>query len=90
MVTYFDLSQYDDPMEAVFEGEDFLQVTDSKIEDQDRWHTYYSQILQHKETGEFWYAFWGCGSTEYQEVEPELTLTLVRPVEVVRTEYTFV
>lgn len=87
MFTYFDLSQYDNPMEDVFEGGDFLQVTEGEIENQDRWHTYYSQVLQHKKTGEFWCACWAWGSTEYQEVEPELTLTLVRPVEVVRTEY---
>jgi len=87
MLTRFDLNQYDYPMEYVFEGEDFLEITLATIERQSRWTTHYMQILQHKATGDFWKAQWGCGSTESQEVDPDLTLTLVQPVEITKVEY---
>jgi hypothetical protein len=87
MYVYFDLSQYDDPMEAVFYEEEFLEVTEETIENQRRWTTTYSQVLQQKGTGEFWLARWECGSTEDQDTDPSLTLTLVQPVEVTRVEY---
>ena len=87
MYTYFDLSRYDYPMEDIFEGEDFLEITGETIVDQRRWTTTYSKVLQEKATGHFWLAQWERGSTEYQETDPNLTLILVEPVEVTKTEY---
>lgn len=86
----FDLEQYEYPMEEVFEGDDFTPVTNNQIEDQSRWTTYYSQILQYKD-GSFWKAFWERGSTEYQDdTEPNLSLVKVTPKEVTVTMYTLV
>lgn len=90
MITEFDLSQYTYPMDEVFGGVDFEELTPVEIEDQDRWSTFYSQVLQHQETGHFWLAQWARGSTEQQDVEPNLSLTLVEPVQVMRTEYRIV
>lgn len=75
---YFDLSIYDDPMEDVLWGEDFEEVEKERIIDQDRWHTYFSQILKYKD-GTYWRANWRAGSTEYQECEPDFNLFKVRP-----------
>ena len=87
MYTYFDLGKYDYPMEEVFEGEDFMEITRVTITDQRRWTTTYSKVLQEKATGHFWLAQWSQGSTEYQETDPDLTLILVEPVEIIKTEY---
>jgi hypothetical protein len=74
-------------MEGVFWGEEFVKVTGETIEDQGRWTTHYSQVLQHRDTGAFWLAEWDRGSTEYQETDPDLSLVLVEPVEVTKVEY---
>lgn len=86
MKTY-DLTGFDDPMEDVLFGETFERVTEESIYDQDRWHTYYTQVLKHKKTGEYWRADWVAGSTEYQECNPDLTLTQVTPKEVTAIQY---
>lgn len=85
--TTYDLSKYDDPMEGVFWGDDFEEVTKEEIVDQGRWTTHYSQVLKEKSTGLFWEATWSHGSTEYQDCDPDLTLLLVEPVEVTVTQY---
>lgn len=87
MYTYFDLSEYERPMEDVFWGEEFIKITGETIQGQSRWTTQHSQVFQHRDTKEFWLAEWSTGSTEYQETDPELTLTLVEPVEVTKIEY---
>ncbi len=87
MYTYFDLSEYERPMEDVFWGGEFIEITGEAIEGQSRWTTQYSQVLQHRDTKEFWLAEWSIGSTEYQETDPELSLTLVEPIEVTKVEY---
>jgi hypothetical protein len=86
MTTYFDLSQYEDPMEEVFFGEDFKKVTQASVYEQSRWTTYKEQVFQYKD-GTFWEATWAEGSTEMQECDPELTLLLVEPKQVTQTIY---
>lgn len=86
MIT-FDLSIYEDPMEDVFYGDDFEAVTEESIDGGSRWAVYLSQVLLHKESQTFWRADWTCGATEYQEEDPNLTLTKVEPYEVTTTEY---
>lgn len=83
----YDLTEFEDPMEDVFWGDTFTKVTEETIEDQDRWHTYLYQVLQHNETGEYWGAEWRVGSTEYQECDHDLILTQVEPREVTVIQY---
>lgn len=86
-MTEYDLLEFEDPMESVFYGDTFRTVEPETIIDQDRWHTYYSSVLQHKGTGEYWEAVWARGSTECQDCDPDLRLTKVEPYEVLVTKY---
>lgn len=48
-------------------SEEYEKVTTIFIEEQSRSSTYYSQVFKKKSDGTFWQAFWGRGSTEYQD-----------------------
>lgn len=83
----FDLSSLEDPVEDVFDGDDFEEVTSESIYDQTRWSTSYEQVFKYKD-GTFWNASWSRGSTEYQDEGVEnLTLVQVEPVQVTVTQY---
>lgn len=68
-------------------------VNGPSIYDQDRWHTYFAQVVRDQDTGKYYEVSWRSGSTEYQdlsfdgqyyevhEVEPfQTTVTLYRRV----------
>ncbi len=85
---YFDLSTVDDPEDLVYDAcPDFEGVTGEVIEDQSRWSTHYSKVVQYKD-GTYWQANWSRGSTEYQDDGVEdLILVQVEPVQVTVTQY---
>lgn len=86
MITY-DLSQYEYPMEEIFDGEDFEEAEPLVMEEQHRWHTSCTQVFRHKGTGEYWMANWNVPNTEYQEYDHDLVLIKVEPYQVTVTQY---
>ena len=85
MLIRYDLSKYENE-EDFFDDENFEEVTAREIEDQGRWSTFYSQVFKDKD-GNFWQASWERGSTEYQEVDPNLLVVAVEPYEEIVTKY---
>lgn len=70
--------------------EDYNDVTSSKIEDQDRWHTYYSKVVKQISTDKFFELYWGQGSTEMQDYGPEnihWEIYEVAPKQITKTIY---
>lgn len=61
-------------------------VPETPVE-QSRWSTFFEQIVQDEETGKFFKLEWESGSTEYQEVDFELTVTEVEPYDTIITRY---
>lgn len=62
-----------------YPDDNFKQVTNAEIYDQDRWHTYYEAV--YKWDDKFFKLSWGEGSTEYQEWDGDLVWFEVEPVE---------
>lgn len=79
----------------VYDFEDapgYEEVSAETIVDQDRWFTYFEQVVKHTPAGEYWRLSYARGSTEYQEMEKDdemrsLLVTKVRPVERTVIEY---
>lgn len=65
----------------------FSDVTSEKIEDQSRWSTFYSKVVQDTRTEKFYMVNWDQGSTEYQESSGEITFYEVEPKQVTVTKY---
>ena len=57
----------------------YERVTPEKIEEQTRWHTYYSKVVRHKESGKFFEVLWGTGSTECQDNPEDFSMYEVEP-----------
>lgn len=51
--------------------EGYKAVTSEQIYEQSRWSTFYEQVFEELETGEYWKIYWSRGSTEYQDEGPE-------------------
>ena len=74
--------------EDILYSDEYKEITLQKIEDQDRWYTYVSQVFQKKDDGTFWELSWRRGSTEQQYEGPEDIRKLqVYPVEKTITVY---
>jgi hypothetical protein len=72
------------------EHDGFKWVTEESIQEQDRWHTYYSRVAQRVSDNTYWEFSWATGSTEYQECDLDLEVYQVEPVEVTTTQYKLV
>lgn len=84
---YYDLTVFEDPVEEVFEEDNFETLGNPIMEEKHRWITRYTQVLREKSTGHYWMASWFEGNTEYQDCDPDLTLVKVAPYEVTITQY---
>jgi hypothetical protein len=82
---YYNIS--DEEFEEITEGDDYKPVTRSKIEDQRRWATMYSQVFQNTKDDTYWELTWQQGSTEQQECDLEATKVKVVPKQVTKTIY---
>jgi len=59
---------------------------DETVEGQDRWHTHWSKIVRSPLLVPYKVS-WTSGSTEYQDCDPDYTMTKVKPVETITTIY---
>lgn len=87
----FDLSIYEDPMEEVFEGAAFTEITKANVIDQRRWvnvyENVYEKVVLHCGSQTYWSATWCEGATEMQDVDNQLRLVKVAPKQIVTTVY---
>ena len=79
----YDLDDPDEADEILFEWE---TLEEEKIDDQDRWHTYFSKVVK-SPLGVPYKVSWARGSTEYQECDLEYHMVKVKPVQVTTTTY---
>lgn len=74
-----DLFQSDNP--------DFVLLSGGVVEDQRRWVTTYSQVVQERNTDHYYRIYWEQGNTEYQETEPNYRWERVEPYQLTVTKY---
>lgn len=84
---FYDLSEFEYPMEEVFDSDNFETLNNPVMSEKHRWITRNTQVVREKSTGHYWMASWNEGNTEYQDPDPDLTLVKVEPYEVTITQY---